>query len=299
MDDKIKEKVLPFIEHNYGKILELEYIGSGFFSKAYLVSFLDKRKVLKISNNDADFKKDDFAHRFFNSHDIPVPKVEHIKILDKNTCIAVVELCFGKTYDDLNHKEKENLLPGVFSTLSSIHGVTVKKYKGFGSVDINFNGQHSSWNEWLHDRRNHKVEYNWSTIAARSFFDRKLYNELEEALERLSIYTPEEKYLVHGDFGFDNLLVDNITITGVIDWAESKLGDFLFDVAWLDFWEDEINFSDVYYDMYKKSNFNVTRYRERINCYLVNIGLSSLAFAAHREDEKDWDYTVSRLNTLL
>ena len=43
-------------------------------------------------------------------------------------------------------------------------------------------------------------------------------------------------YLLHGDYGFDNVLVDQGKISGVLDWANAKYGDFLYDVAWLDFW---------------------------------------------------------------
>jgi aminoglycoside phosphotransferase (APT) family kinase protein len=46
---------------------------------------------------------------------------------------------------------------------------------------------------------------------------------------------PEERRFLHGDDGFGNVLARDGEVTAVLDWLDAKDGDFVDDVAWLDF----------------------------------------------------------------
>ena len=50
---------------------------------------------------------------------------------------------------------------------------------------------------------------------------------LEEALA-----APFEPALAHGDLGPEHVLVDDVQITGVIDWTDARIGDPALDLAW-------------------------------------------------------------------
>jgi aminoglycoside phosphotransferase (APT) family kinase protein len=54
-------------------------------------------------------------------------------------------------------------------------------------------------------------------------------------MDELLLCCTTQKHLVHGDFGFHNTISDGQAITGVLDWADSRLGDFLYDVVTLTF----------------------------------------------------------------
>src|SRR5207249_1974221 len=44
---------------------------------------------------------------------------------------------------------------------------------------------------------------------------------------------PEERQVVHGDYGYDNVLAEHGRVTGVLDWEALRYGDPLYDVAYL------------------------------------------------------------------
>jgi aminoglycoside phosphotransferase (APT) family kinase protein len=57
---------------------------------------------------------------------------------------------------------------------------------------------------------------------------------MEEALEWLKRNQPtvDETTLVHGDFRVGNMLVEDETVTGVLDWEFARAGDPLFDIGY-------------------------------------------------------------------
>jgi hygromycin-B 4-O-kinase len=63
-------------------------------------------------------------------------------------------------------------------------------------------------------------------------------------------------------------------ITAVLDWLDAQYGDFLYDVAWLDFWSSGFAFPERC----------VAHYAERILCYQRSIALNVLRFFAQRQN---------------
>ena len=43
----------------------------------------------------------------------------------------------------------------------------------------------------------------------------------------LASVSPQETYLVHGDFHLGNMLTDGSNITAVVDWEMALYGDFM------------------------------------------------------------------------
>ena len=74
----------------------------------------------------------------------------------------------------------------------------------------------------------------WHRLFEDSFFGTAVYstNCATKCSDCLA-YLPTERYLIHGDYGFNNVLADEGRVTAVLDWANAKFGDFLFDVAYL------------------------------------------------------------------
>ena len=141
---------------------------------------------------------------------------------------------------------------------------------------------------------NHKIPYDWNKIFSTNFFDKNLFKSYQERIDSLLKFLPKEKYLVHGDFGFDNLLIDENSISGVIDWAEAKLGDYLFDLAWLDFWSENICYSSSYKKLYENEKMDTKNFEERLECYYLVVGLNSLIISAHLNKTEDYNFVHSR-----
>ena len=66
---------------------------------------------------------------------------------------------------------------------------------------------------------------------------RTIFEECRTTIERLADEIPERRDLVHGDLLHQNVLVTSSgDIAAIFSWKCSALGDFLFDIAWLDIW---------------------------------------------------------------
>jgi Ser/Thr protein kinase RdoA (MazF antagonist) len=72
-----------------------------------------------------------------------------------------------------------------------------------------------------------------ATLANHSKESRELLDLCQRAVERYASTLTETRDIVHWDFTLDNVLVDDGHVSGVIDWAGTRSGDRLFDMATL------------------------------------------------------------------
>ena len=99
----------------------------------------------------------------------------------------------------------------------------------------------------------------------------------------------------NGDFGFGNILVNDGALTAVFDWLNAAYGDFLFDVAWLDFWDVETDYAAIFRDHYEVKGVRVPNYEERLRCYQLYDGLNALRFFAKQGNAGAYRWTRDRL----
>jgi hypothetical protein len=116
--------------------------------------------------------------------------------------------------------------------------------------------------------------YSWDRVI--HHLDRSLLKELITAFTSLAKHCPEERYLVHGDFGSNNVLTDGRSITAVLDWDEAKYGDPLFDVATAYFWSSWLDCMAAQAAYYNACLSAIPGYQERIVCYQLRIGLAEV-----------------------
>jgi len=137
---------------------------------------------------------------------------------------------------------------------------------------------------------NQKFEYDWRNLIHHSFIEPELFQAYYDQMHQLIAYCPREKYIVHGDYGFTNVIANGDEVTGVLDWAEWKLGDFLYDVMTLDFWSDDILYGSLWRAEHTTPHFN-----ERMRCYTLHQGLGTMAIAAVKKDEGMYERVKERL----
>ena len=92
----------------------------------------------------------------------------------------------------------------------------------------------------------------------------------------LAVYCPEERKLVHGDFGSNNVLADGRQITAVIDWDNALYGDPLYDVAGAYFWSTWLMCMEKSARYWDTTLASLPSYRDRIQCYQLNVGLREI-----------------------
>jgi hygromycin-B 4-O-kinase len=88
-------------------------------------------------------------------------------------------------------------------------------------------------------------------------------------------------------------------IIAVLDWLDAKYGDFLFDVAWLDFWSPDRDLRGLFAAHYAEQGVAVPEYDGRILCYELYIALDSLRFCAKAGDEGGYRWARERIAWLL
>ncbi len=262
------------------------FIGEGWFSQAFAFDVDDQKLIARVNEHEEDFLKDEFAHNHFAT--VPIPKVIRIGRFDEKRFFAITERCPGDAL-----KESGNSItvtPSLFKALDALHQLDTAKYTGWGLTDAHGNGRFDSWGGYLLSLYNQKFEYDWSKLIHNSFIEHDLFRAYYDQMQELIAYCPREKYIVHGDYGFTNVVANGAEVTGVLDWAEWKLGDFLYDMMYLDFWSDDIPYGSLWWTEHSTPNFV-----ERMRCYTLHQGLGTMAIAAVKKDEGMYTRVKERL----
>lgn len=295
----MNNEITKFLFDNYSKkVSAVEFVAKGMFSSAYIFLDGNEEKIIRLNVDKKDFLKDKYAEKF-SCNTFKVPRVLEIGEFNDKYFYAISERCIGETFDKLTLDKKRHLTPKVTNALLAIHNTDITSCSGYGDVDVRFNGVFYTWKQSILNKENHKIPYKWMQIFEREFFEVELFDRYKYEMEKLLHYIPEVRYLVHGDFGFDNLIIDGDKIAGVIDWAEAKIGDFIYDIAWLDFWSADIRYSIEMKNMYSEHQMDLSNYKERLNCYILQIGLSSMVISSHFNNKNNYAYAVSRINFLI
>jgi len=110
---------------------------------------------------------------------------------------------------------------------------------------------------------------------------------------------PEERFLVHGDYGFNNVLAEEGKITAVLDWANAQYGDFVYDIAWLDFYSPGVGYGPRFQQHYQAQNRLVPHFAERLRCYQCYISLNALRFYAKADLRQAYEWARQRILDIL
>jgi len=111
-------------------------------------------------------------------------------------------------------------------------------------------------------------------------------------------YLPEERYLVHGDYGHNNLVVDGKRVSGVIDWGNSSYGDFMHDVAWLDFWDPDVDYGKAFREHYRRTDRRVPHFEERLQLHKLAAASGSLGFYVSSKQETVYKKDLAWFKTM-
>ena len=176
----------------------------------------------------------------------------------------------------------------------SISQADVSSIEGFGDFDSEGRAPARSWREVL--------EATLERVADLAEARAAPLPDLEPALERyrsLIRRCPEERALVHGDFGSNNVLVDGTRISAVLDWENAMVGDPFYDVANTRFWATHLRCMELQAEHFDRTLSHVAGYRERVLCYALRIGLEEARGAVAHADSRQAAWAVSRCFELL
>ncbi|MDD5731964.1 MAG: aminoglycoside phosphotransferase family protein [Patescibacteria group bacterium] len=289
-----------FLKKNFSPdINTLEFVSGGEVSQAF--SFISDGKELIIRANPTvlGFEKDKYAREHFNSDLIPVPKTISAGKLNNTLYYSITEKAKGKALDKIPRNELQVLIPEMLKTMDAIHAIDIRATTGFGDWDENGKGENASWNEYLIKIIDEFKPSHPKFDSKKDILEMDVTKKLVERYKELLQYCPEDRYLVHGDFGFANGMTAEGKITGVFDWEMSCYGDFLHDIAWLNFWEPEIFNLDLFIKHYQEKGITVSNFQERILCYKLHHGLGSLSWYAGSDQREKYKETQEYCLKLL
>lgn len=186
--------------------------------------------------------------------------------------------------------------------MDAIRDIDISNTKGYGNWGPDGRGPQSSWQEallqkFVGDQPDSRY-FGWRAALENSPGGTRDFDTGLKVLERLAERMPKERYVIHNDLLYDNVLVEGDTISGVLDWGNSMYGDYLYDAAWLLYcqpryttWPD-VDLVGELQRHWETVGPVPDDFEARLLCYQIHVGLGALSGNAYK---KDWDEL--KLNT--
>lgn len=267
----------------------------GMWSRAFRFREHGRELVIRFAPDRETFDKDAFVSQRAPA-DLAVPKmIERGLALDGH--YAITERARGRMIDGLDAEGMRRVLPSLLRTLDAVRRIDLSDTRGYDLWDADGNGRHPTWRHAVLavDEAAAWRERIGSSPVGTLPFDRAL-----ERVGMLSPYCPEERYLVHSDLLHFNVLVEDDQVSGLLDWGASLIGDFVYDIAWLEFWKPwypawhDIDFAGEALRHYTSAGVPVPHFTERLRCYGLCIALANMAWFASRDETVHLERTARR-----
>ena len=281
--------VYQFLQEHFAKrAASVVFIGAGWFSQVFSFTAGGQGFIFRVNVYEEDFQKDALAYYHFSSPALPIPRVVRIGQFDDTRYYMITERCTGRNLNQMNADGVRQLVPRLFETLDALHCMDISRYTGWGLADAAGDGRFESWAAYLLSLYDQKFTFEWTELAQHTFLERDVYAACIEEMEQLLPYCSPVRYLIHRDFGFRNVMSDGEQITGVLDWADYGLGDFVYDVAYLDYWSSDIPYGVLWREHAASQGRDVPHLEGRMRCYQLHMALHDMAVAALQGDERGY-----------
>jgi hygromycin-B 4-O-kinase len=206
-----------FVHDRYGERAgALSALSGGEWSRAYAFTLDGREAVIRFGAYRDDFAKDQLMAGHAGPA-LPIPAVWEIGQAPGGF-FAVSHRAHGQMLDTLDSAGMRRILPAVFAALDALRDVDVSHTQGYGLWDGDGTGPHHTWAEALlainADRERmpgRRAALETSPTGARVF------TIAYETLRDLTTGLGEHRHVIHSDLLHHNVLVENTTITGVLD----------------------------------------------------------------------------------
>lgn len=281
------EQVKQFLtERADQEVSDILPLSGGEWSRAFAFRQGDKDFVVRFGQHVEDYNKDEVAAEFA-SECLPVPKVKEIGEA-YGGYYAISERAFGVKLDTLDGSGMQKMVPAVLKMLDALREVSLTESQISRLWPDSDTAPRRTWQQQLLDvgKDNNPRTHGWRAKLAGSPVGDGPFNEALARLQELVEHSSSDRHLIHSDLLHNNVLVQNNRITAVIDWGCALYGDFLYDLAWFSFWSswypamDGIDWEQETRRHYDLIGLEVPRYKERLLCYKIHIGLDAQAYNA-------------------
>jgi len=297
-------EILDLLARHFDSPVEhLERVKGGQIARTFAFDVGSERFILRINRRlGANVEKEAFVTRLLAGSGIPIPTIVHHGRMGAGLFFSISREIAGTPLSALDRPGIEALTPALIEMLDAIHAIDVRHTSGYGPAGDDGNGLFPTWRRSLMAVRDEEPEWDfygkWHVMFETTILERDVFDRCFEQMERLLSFCPEDRSFIHGNVGFGNVLAQGGRITAVLDWQEAGYGDFLYDIAHLDFWDVDAGWVDLIRDHYDQRGLAVPAFHERVHCYQLHTGLNALRFFAKREDEEAYRWTRYRLGFL-
>lgn len=226
----LKEVKQVFIDNELCKVSSVEKVEIGFTNKIYSVNNKFILKVCEDETNELNFEKEAYFYKFFEGK-ISVPKVIIYDNSKKKYCESFMvyhkikgENLYSK-WHLLNNKRRKEIIKQLCQILKKINNSSykgfVKKFKLKNSIN------------W-HDKIIKQINNHLKNSKKRKLLPTELINKIKDFVDTHHKVLKKQKItLVYWDVHFDNILIENNKITGLLDFERTELAsiDFTLDVV--------------------------------------------------------------------
>lgn len=278
------------------RIDQLAPLASGMFSTAFACEIAGQPLVLRLNRYPDDFAKDAWAWARLRGPTLPIPRILRHAPFDATHWYALSERCTGQPLGALDAAGLAGYAPALLAALAAIWSHNTSAWRGWGLTNPAGHGLSASWAAHLLAFHNQKFDYRWGQIDQPPLLDLALIQRGIAAVQALVPLLPTERWLIHGDFGPHNLVGQPGQLSGVLDWAEARLGDWVYDLAGLDFWLEAPYFCRTWL---AHSPTLPPHFWERVRCYGLVAAIHTISIAALLNQRADLAWGTRRLEQLL
>lgn len=285
-------------------IREVAPLGTGHIARVFSFHAGGQEYVIRlVTAQMADaFRKEAYIATLLADSDIPLPPILYQGTFQAYPFV-ITPRAPGMPLDELGPAASEQLVPQMIKMLAAIHQIDISHSQGYGWFDETGVGQLPDWRTFLLQVMAEEDENTffgqWHRLFTETFLERELFEQVFEEMKGLLRYVPEERYLVHGDYGFNNVLAADGQVTAVLDWANAMFGDFVFDIARLDFFAPGMAYGRRCQEYYNGPGRALSHFAERRRCYLCYTGLNALRFYAKVEQRHSYEWARQRILDVL
>ena len=282
--------------------------GAGVWSTAFSFEHEGRALVVRFGRHVEDFRKDKRAAALYGRC-VPVPRILDIGEAFEGYVYAVSEWADGEAIDRLPEPRCRAALPSLLHVVDALRSAPSPTETGYGWWPSEGRARHDTWRDALlgivEDQEDSRLA-GWRAFLRGDTERSGIFDEAAARLAGLADACPAGvRHVIHGDLTASNVRIVDGKVSAVLDWGNSLVGDWLYDVAWLVFWSPWHPGLDVDFVVsetrrrFAEAGVDVENFDERLRCCQLHIALDSMAYLAFRRDEMNLTGTIKRLLSLL
>ncbi|MDD9266404.1 phosphotransferase family protein [Paenibacillus sp. GCM10023248] len=283
-------------------VTDVQPIDQGEVSKVFSFRQQQQSFIVHFNSGSDGFVRERYIHATFSPQGVPAPRVREIGRANEDLCYAIADKVPGRTIISYPIEDIRRILPDVVEQFALINRLQLGGTKGYGWIQPSGDGSHDTWTDFLASfflEKQTGFWEGWFALFETTFLEKKVFDRLYGVMMELAKHSPEQRYVVHGDFHLGNMLSDGNKVTGIVDWEMAFYGDFVFDLASQHLWTPQLQIPDMVRSAWADRGQEIPHFEDRLKCALLFKGIDGLRFYAKKDDRNAYESVKAELLRLV